>query len=193
MTPDQLLTEWSEHCNQIPDEVFHSSPKLKKLQEALVAARFAERMAAGRPDRVRLLTSARPDFAILRGNTEYLFEIVEADRPERRRGDEYRKLAELKRLGVSPKPELVDPDAEAAQAVSVIIDRVRAKFKKRYSADTHLLIYVNTWEPASIADAVGTIAAAIEPFREGFASISLLWGEEVVRVWPNPARMKPHG
>ena len=111
-------------------------------RDGYVASRFAQHRAA---DRVRLLEprfgQATPDFALLFGNTEQRFEITEADRPGRRRSEEYRtKLfpTEMRLLEVGEWNT-------ALNHMAVIEAIVSKKSAKRYDDCHGLIVWSNAW------------------------------------------------
>lgn len=112
----------------------------KKFREAYVACRFA---AFRRASAVRLLperdTIETPDFALKIGSNEQCFEITEADRPGRRRGDE--DHSSLTRPVLVPDDEWTDP-LEYQELVS---HRVRKKAAKNYDECQGLLVWSNAW------------------------------------------------
>jgi hypothetical protein len=117
------------------------------------------------------------------------FELTEADRERRRRGDEYREAAALRTMGLRPTPGSFDPlemERDALPAIALAIER---KAAKHYQPAPHLLVYVNfalfRELPLTEEQAIQIVA----PWRERFASVWLLWGANAVRCWPNPAKI----
>ena len=73
--------------DRIGGATLFGQPGLNVLRDAWVAARLAE---ARQADCVRLIDDEWPDFEVKFGARVERFEAVEADNPDRRRGDEYR-------------------------------------------------------------------------------------------------------
>jgi hypothetical protein len=189
IAPCDLLHLAEQRMEAMSSERLCNAPDSKTIREAWVAARFTGRVAAGRPLRVRLVDDRFPDFEVRDGNQIHGFEIVEADKAGRRRGKEYRDLAEILARGEAPPIERIDPDRDAAAAMPAIVDCIRRKAGKSYATRINLLVFVNFWPPRELGHAVREVNAHIEPWRESFTAIWLLWGREVVRCWPRPARM----
>lgn len=114
----------------------------QRYRDCYVASRFAQFRAA---DRMRLLEprvgQATPDFALLFGKTEQRFEITEADRPGRRRTEEYR--TEL----FPTEMRLLEEDewTTAFDYKAVIEAAVRKKSAKRYDKCHGLIVWSNAF------------------------------------------------
>ncbi|MBL8699290.1 MAG: hypothetical protein JNK67_13005 [Alphaproteobacteria bacterium] len=163
---------------------FLCEPAYKKVREAIVAAEFATRRPWNRDWQVRPVPEDErfPDAELKCGDDVYPFEIVEADRENRRRCDEYRAAKSL-----PCQCEHYDPDEEANTALKEIRRVVEQKAAKLYSPKPHLLVYVNFsgGEPTSL------YAAGLQDlFGTRFQSAWLLWQKGTFRLWPNPAKIK---
>lgn len=167
-----------------PEDEFFCEPAYKKVREAITAAEFATRRPWNQDWRVRPVPEDErfPDVELRCDDDVRPFEIVEADRENRRRCDEYRAAKGLPRQW-----EHYDPDEEAATALDEIRRVVGQKAAKLYSPKPHLLVYVNLsdGEPTSLY-----AAALHDQFGEKFRSAWLLWRSDTFRLWPNPAKIK---
>jgi hypothetical protein len=109
----------------------------RDFRESFVAAHFAKHREA---DAVRLLrphNTATPDFAIRLGDSEHWYEITEADRPGRRRGQE----------NLPTVPQLVeDHEWTTSDAYfEIVLARAEKKACKTYARCDGLIIYDNAW------------------------------------------------
>jgi len=142
----------------------------QKYRDGYVASRFAQRREA---DRVRLLEprlgQATPDFSLLFGKTEQRFEITEADRPGRRRTEEYRVEflpTEARLLGE-------DEWTTASNYKAVIEAIVCKKSAKRYDQCHGLIVWSNAF---GIADEEAiTPAWWSEACASGWGSFREIW------------------
>jgi hypothetical protein len=186
---ESVLAQMHAIPGNVPGNLLFNKPFLKPLREAYAAAKFATIRAQARRCQVRMVDPASgfPDFEIHFDDASEPFEQTEADREGRRRGDEYREADWRVASGASAGLKHYDPDkvmAAAPQAISVALER---KANKHYQPKPHLLVYVNFptdngRPPLKDVQAV----KLVEPYRETFRSIWLLWGENAVRCWPAP-------
>ena len=141
----------------------------QSFRDGHVASRFANYREA---DRVRLLkprfAQATPDFALLFGKVEQRFEITEADRPGRRRTEEYRTDPAMgTRL-------LNDDEWTTAFDYKAVVDAlVRKKSTKRYDNCHGLIVWSNAF---GITDheAINPIWWS-EACRSGWVSFREIW------------------
>ncbi len=173
----------------IPGDLLFRKPALKSLREAWAGAKFAIIRGQRRVCEVRLEDPATefPDFKIRLDGTIEQFELTEADHEGRRRGDEYREAAQRVASGLTAGLKHYDPDEAIAAAPSAISTAIKRKSAKHYGQNPHLLVYVNFPTdngklPLKDLQAV----QLVEPYRETFLSIWLLWGDNATRCWPFP-------
>lgn len=165
-----------------PDEFF-CDPVYKPVREAIAAAEFATRRPWNREWEVRPIPQNEgfPDAELRCGNDVRPFEIVEADRANRRRCEEYRLVR-----GHTAEPEVYEPDDETA-ALREIARVVELKAEKNYSPRPNLLVYVNLSE----GEPTNLYAWGLhERFGAKFTSAWLLWQSGTFRLWPMPAKIK---
>lgn len=166
-----------------PDEFFCDSA-YQPVREAIAAAKFATRRPWNRAWQIRPVPRREqfPDAELRCGNDVRPFEMVEADRENRRRCEEYRAAR-----GWPNRVDFYDPDEEAKKALDEIVRVIRLKAKMRYNPKPNLLVYVNlsAGEPTSLYAQELTAE-----FGESFQSAWLLWQSETFRLWPNPAKIK---
>lgn len=139
----------------------------KKYREAYVASRFA---AFRKALSVRLLPESNeivtPDFEMKVGEIVQRFEITEADRPGRRRGDEDRSTIE--RVEPVPDDEWTDPDEYQA----LVEYRARTKADKSYNRCEGLIIWSNAWPIANEqALTLDWWRTACKPAENAFAEV----------------------
>jgi len=152
--------------------------------EAWGGAKFGELRNA---EHVRLVLDDQPDF-LLRFDSciEEKWEFTEADVHGRRRGDEYRDMAE----DIANRREAVADDPvenwvqRADQVPDVLRDRATNKAKKAYPKETHLLIYLNVNEFGIRHKEIEEgMADATEPASGAFEEVWILWKEQAYRLW----------
>jgi hypothetical protein len=168
----------------IPPDEFFCDSAYQPVREVITTAEFAKRRPWNRDWQVRPVPRHEqfPDAQLRCGNDVRPFEVVEADRENRRRCDEYRTARD--RPG---RLEHYDPDEEAKAALDEIVRVVRLKAAKQYSPKPNLLVYVNL----STGDPTDLYAKELaEQFGRSFLSAWLLWQSETFRLWPNPAKIK---
>lgn len=126
--PTELLADIDAWSDRLGTAAMRQEGSL--FREAFVPARYAVAEAV---DWVRLIETGdqqTPDFAILKSGVEQWIEVTEADRPGRRRTDEYKVPQE----GVVHIPDDEWTEPEAYQAV--IRERVTKKVAKNYEKCT---------------------------------------------------------
>jgi hypothetical protein len=174
--------------------MYKAGDGFKKLREATAAAKFALVLSGDRPVSIELESDRFPDFTLRVGNNILAFEQTEADRPGRRRGDEYRRAARRKAEGLPLPIEQYDPAGEEQDAIPAIIEAIQKKANRRNSPPPNLLVYVNfscDWEKPPIT---GLIASQLaHRWRADFESCWLLWEDRIFRLWPRPAMIRSRG
>jgi len=142
--PEQLLKIANDEMKQIPKEALFNSPtqNTKKLLEKWTAGQFG--VCYGRyvhKCTVRLSKSQRDsaDFSLKTNNQEWPFQLTECNVPARKRGKEYKKMAEGKDKTM---PMKIGGKIESIEWIKQAIEK---KANKNYvdSAKLNLLIYEN--------------------------------------------------
>lgn len=178
------------HKQTVPVVEFMCRPQLKPLREAWAAARFATIRSQDHPVSIRLERDRFPDFHLRVRNETQCFELVEADHPGRRRGDEYRAAAVREIAALPPEIEHFSPDEEMRVAIPAIARAIGDKASKGYRPVPHLLVYVNF--PLFCDPPITSLHAfaLADKYSASFASAWLLWGRFAVRLWPRPAMIR---
>lgn len=167
------------------EDLFHRSG-LNFVREAYVGAELGIIRGASS---VSLVSAERPDFELhFVGRTE-LYEVVEVDRLGRKRGDEYKALAEA---GWPTRSWPIEEWASGEQAYQSIRTMAEKKAKRAeeltakrtpYPAQTRLLFYVNLVDfGAHSKEIEDAFQAAVEPSRKWFSSIWVLWKNRAYQV-----------
>jgi hypothetical protein len=182
--PNALLDAARAIKDATPAEEFLCNSEYKPARQAIVAGQFARRRPWNRDWQIHLVPEKEqfPDAELKSGNQFRRFEIVEADWVDRRRCEEYRLKADKPRKVVH-----YDPDEEARKALVEIERVVEQKAAKRYSPNPNLLVYVNL-PGGDLPDFYAHQLA--QRFATSFESAWLLWQQNTVRLWPNPAKIK---
>ena len=146
------------------------------LRDAWIAAEFAQIREAGH---VRLVADTWPDFELKKNSQIEQFEAVEADAPERRRGDEFRDgIWEIK------QDTMEDWIARAEQAPAWLEFACRKKANKRYDPRANLIIYLNLSEHGirqkEVESSFPTATAAV---KNSFDAVWVLWKKQAYLVW----------
>lgn len=128
---------------------------------------------------MRLVNDRFPDFELRTTEGVQPFELVEADRNDRRRGDEYKQRSRQ-------PPQLFDPDAEERRALEEIRRVIEGKARKAYRPSPYLLVYVNLLIFGELPVPPEQLARDTQKWASSFAEIWLLWGAHVVRTAPTP-------
>lgn len=178
--PSELLSI-VRNMAAVPNDRFFNDPVYKPLHEAWAAGHFVlglEHLYAN-PAEVRLETNEFPDFCVRFSGGEYEFEFTSVDKPERRRGLEYKKRAKNP-LIITP----YQPGRGRQEGPNWIARAVQKKRLKNYSTSPHLLIYAN-FE----ADALEPqeLAAACHEWEGLFRSIWVLWDYQIVQLYNSHA------
>ena len=143
--PLAFLTVVLEHNRDVPSDAFFARAELQPLREAYAAGLFATILSETQAVALRLRRDRFPDFDLRIGEHIQAFELVEADKPGRRRGDEYKEAAQREAEGLPPSVEHFDPDAEEQAAPEAIREAIAKKAQKSYAPAPPLLVYVNFW------------------------------------------------
>jgi hypothetical protein len=141
--PERLLNAVRRHNEAVPAEEQFGRPELKPLSEAYAAAMFGTIRSQSAPCSIRLIRDGFPDFELRFAARVDQFELTEADREGRRRGDEYREAAALRAMGLRPTPEAFDPLEQQRAALPAAALAIQRKAAKHYRPAPHLLVYVN--------------------------------------------------
>jgi|SRR5581483_3970202 len=171
-----------ERLRSIDSADYFCNTTHKWLREAWIAREFGQQVSA---DRIRLaLESEWPDFeVVLHDSSRLNCESVEADREDRRRGDEYRQA---KRLGY-PMEHASEITAVGTrqQVESALSSAIQRKLRKMTPNTAALVIYLNLgggiWRP----EIEPTIAKMTIGGLERFSSVWTLWSGHLYRTWPD--------
>jgi hypothetical protein len=186
--PTEFFLAVLKHSKPIPSEELMTRPELRKLLEAYVAGLFSMIRSQHQEGlSLRLRRDTFPDFDLRLNTTEFPFEVVEADQPERRRDEEYRQIGRREAQGLPSKIEHFDPDESEHAALPAIGLAIENKAGKRYRPAPHLLVYVNFW--LFDVPPLELLKRLVRPWQDLFPEIWLLWGGHIVRCSPDPIRL----
>lgn len=182
-SPDKM----KRHAEDLRDELgsvnFFNQAGLEFIRDAWSAGAFG--IARGISE-VRLIEGAWPDFEIRNEGSLEEFELVEADLPERRRGDEYKESA-ARSIPGEPLIEEYPVEqwiADAEQAPFAIKRAAVKKAKKCYSKGAHLLIYLNISEfGIRQSEIEKSFSEATAPAKDAFQSVWILWKERAYMAY----------
>jgi hypothetical protein len=175
-SPDALSTLVDEAMNRIGSRDLFNQGGLAVVRDGWTAAEFGQ---ARQATQVRLITDAWPDFELKIHDQIEPFEGVEADDPQRRRGDEYRNST-----GEIEDDPVEDWIARAEQAPIWLEAACRKKANKKYSTRSNLVIYLNLGEYGIRQKEVErSFSSATAAAKDSFNSIWILWKKRAYLVW----------
>jgi len=157
------------------------------VSEAYVAGLFACVWTQHRECTVRLVSKQCrfPDAQLREGNIARDFEIVIADKKNRRMFEEHKKWSDILKTGQIPASESsTERQAQAREAIPRVCDQKVAHYLGSKNSDkqvkAELLIYLNAGAVLSVDEMV----QLTQPYQNKFQSIWLLCGIDAVRTWP---------
>jgi hypothetical protein len=169
-------------------DLFNRSGGLTFIREAHVAAELGILRTAAS---VSLVSAKRkrPDFELHFGDRTELYELVEAQTPGRKRGDEYTALAAAGFPTCHWPFEEWATGEQASRSIRAMA-KVKAKTAEKlaakgtpYPEQTRLLIYVNLVDFGAHSKEIEDVfPTAVEPARKWFSSIWVLWKNRAYQV-----------
>jgi hypothetical protein len=183
--PHNLLVETELAMRGIPSEKLFNDPMYKKLRERWCAAMFG----IGYSKHVRSCEVAvnesryreDVDFYVGIADVDWDFQLAEVQRPDRRRGQEYRKLADG---GIHMSP--YQPGRGGQEGPDWLAHGVDKKIARRYSSSNtlNLLVYANF-------DATGleypNIQMRLAEYSVQFGSLWVITSLHMCSVFSNPS------
>lgn len=168
----RTMAETVDQCmNGLGSVDLFTQAGLEFVREAWTAAKFAQLRGAAH---VRLIADEWPDFELRYEGKSERFELIEADDPDRRRGDEYRE-----RIGEVSDDPVEDWIARAEKAAVWMDIACRKKMKKNYGSRANLLILLNLNEFGIRQQEVeSTFPAVTAIVKNQFESVWVLWKEK---------------
>lgn len=181
-TPQDMLDLTNDVMDRIGPRILFGQAGLEFLREAWIAAKFSIRKGA---DEVRLVSEARPDFALRTGGNIEAFEATEAMPEGEKRGDEYREGGSRADGGEGGGPK--EWDAVAKRVQGLIRRAVQKKLDKNYPKHTQLVIYLNPGSEygtrhreikSCFLSAMGNKREVLEKFD----AVWILWDDDVYEI-----------
>ena len=176
-TPPEMKAIGDDVRERVSRESFFNKGGLTFLREAMVAADFG---VARKALRIRLVPAIeeRPDFELTFADQVERFEMVEADKKGRRRGDDYKALAQMpegyvRHIGTPMPDQIVEMVETAAQ-----------KKAKPYPPGTQLLIYLNASRFRSDEELLNDFPDAVSAARPFFSAIWIMWQGKAHQIMP---------
>jgi hypothetical protein len=171
--PLNTMLDLVDELHKVTGSTMLMQAGLEFARNAWIAARFAKLRGA---DEVRLWPEARPDFEMKLSGTYELFEAIEADEPDRRRGDEYRLLhSRTGESGIEYDPE-EDVIARADKAQAMLERAASRKASGNYDPSCGLVILLNLsefgWRQREVE---ACMASATAPAKDCFREVWVLW------------------
>jgi hypothetical protein len=174
--PDTMLHLVDGTMDQTGSVDLFNQGGLAFLRDAWIAAKFGQIRQA---KQVRLVSETWPDFELQIGDRIEAFEAVEADDPERRRGDEYRNST-----GEIKQDPVEDWIARADQASTWLEIACQKKAGKHYGARVNLVVYLNISEYGIRQKEVeGSFSSSTAAAKNDFDTVWILWKDQAHLVW----------
>lgn len=155
------------------------------LREGFVAGHFAN--CFSKIESIRLFETQRPDFEMrFRDGSVRAGEITEADRPGRRRGDEYRGLPHPAPIVFEPVDQQADEHTCLAVGPQALYDACNRKADGRYAPNTDLVVYFNfpvEWYDRRRRLAGQFFLNSTVAAKDHFSNVFVLWESEVYWMW----------
>lgn len=192
-SPDEMRRSVGEVNSLLGSFNLFNQSGLAFIRDAWIAGEFS---AITKSEMVRLVSDVWPDFETKTSNTEQAagFEAVEADHPGRRRGSEYKSIADKLEAGEvivedDPVEEWI---ARAEQAPDMLRAAARRKAAKQYAPKCNLVIYLNLSEYGiRRAEIEHCMTDATKPAKDHFQSVWVLWNSRAYKTWENGSSVRP--
>ncbi len=176
-TPAEMQAICAELRERVGGLTVFTKGGLTFITEAIVAGDFGAARAARF---VRLIPEfeQRPDFELDFDGQVERFEMVQADKEGRRRGDEYAANAQL------PRGTVIHLDPPLPEEVLEMVRTAAGKKAKPYPPQTQLMIYLEAGRYASDDELLPRFAEAVSDARPFFSAIWILWQAHPYEIGP---------
>lgn len=182
--PVVMLAGANREMRGIPNELLFNAPQYKMVRERWCAGMFgcgyARHVAPCKVATNELRYRQDIDLWLRTEDKDWDFQLAEIQEPGRRRGEEYRRVADGT---VQTFP--YEPERGRVAGPGWIAGAVERKRGKRYSGSEslHLLLYANfNGEQLEYAD----VAAALQPYEGDFGSIWIFTSLHICSVFSPP-------
>lgn len=180
--PLELIEAHNANRAQMSARAFFG-PKNQKLREWFCAGHFALAYEESKAPCTVAFEEPDPgnhiDFFLQTPTGVHDFQLVEVQRPGRRRGDEYRPGAGFLHVG---EDELIQAGDEGPSWIAGMVNKKRDSYGGSL-ARLNLLVYANFWARQMTYDSV---VQAVATRANDFASIWLLTGDAVACIKASP-------
>lgn len=174
-SPTELNQYVDELMNSVGSKALFNKSGTTFILEAWIAGYFAEIVGA---QTVRLIDDHWPDMEVQLDGDLIRFEAVEADVPNRRRGDEYKQAPQMME---DPVEDWIARAEAVPGALQVAVEKKRAK---HYSKRESLLIYLNIGEYGiRHHEIIAGFPGATKGAKDIFKSVWILWKQQAFEVW----------
>jgi hypothetical protein len=163
---------------QIRGKTFFNQPGVQFLRDAWIASRVATGLSAGQ---VRLWPGNQPDFEVVVGAKALLFEATEADKPGRKRGDEYLQSEE------EARPDPVSEWRQRFEMIPKALEKAISKKVKKhtlYPPGTNLIVLINLGcYRVSLSEGVPLLYQHTSAAKRVFRGVYALWEGYLFHCW----------
>lgn len=185
-SPEKFSFYVDKLMDKLGGEALFNQSSIGFVREAWVAGQFSGKRCA---KAVRLITDHRPDFSLQFEMGEESYELIEADKDGRRRGDEYKEAQNAGQHLHHVPPEQWATAQQVDNALKLAVNRKTERAEKLeqqgtpYPPGTHLLIYLNipTYGMHQI-EIEDMFSQAVRPARKLFSSIWIFWKNRAYKV-----------
>ena len=175
-TPAEMAALVEDAMHRLGSEDLFNQGGLAFIRDAWIACEFGNKRRA---EQVRLVADEWPDFELMKDGQIEPFEAVEADDPERRRGDEYRNTT-----GEIEDDPVEDWIARAEQASAWLEAACQKKADKHYGARANLVAYLSFTEYGIRQKEVEKCLVSVtEAVKDSFDTVWVLWKKRAYLVW----------
>lgn len=167
-----------DSVGQVPTDAYFCQPGLAFARDGWIAGELARARGI---DCVRVVPEAElwPDFELRENGAVERFEAVEADKPGRRRGDEFREDAPIVRIG-----RLENFLDDADRVPSWLSTACANKVNKRYGGRSNLVVYLNFGDYGTRHDeTIACFVPATSVAKDSFENVWVLWKNRGYHVW----------
>jgi hypothetical protein len=174
-SPEAMLNLANEAGDRIGSRYLFNQSGLSFLTDALTAAEFGQIRQA---EKARLVDDDWSDFELAIGERIERFEAVEADDPDRKRGDEYKDDTAEIRVEARSLPETAD------LIPTWLAIACQKKADKHYGARANLVIYLNASDYGIRQKEIEqTLPVATAAVKDCFDAVWVYWKRKAYLVW----------
>jgi hypothetical protein len=189
-SPRTMKRRWNEFHADIGEEMLVQAG-VEFMRDAYVAHRFAEAWSVRE---VWLVGARRPDFGVRLGERDALYEVTEADWPDRRRGKEYKEdIIPRLRDGTAKVREgshLFRMTADQASQLleAAALDKASGGYDK--GCGLVILLQPGSWQ-SETPKVEAIMSNATQGAKDAFGEVWVHWSDRFYLLWRKGQRTNP--